>query len=802
MHRISLVFESRTLQAQYQADTRAETEARFFNFVVLELFFCLVFLVYSLIVSADTATELAKFLSIFLLMLLLLLLRRLSFRCFYCLLKPIFLCSIILFIEIIKTLQASHKNNGNVIFLAIPLQIMLCMLCFTRTRWHFCALYYFCTILYFLIRIVDFDHYIQPNFVFVVIVLFLCFLGFSLMAYTQERMEKCYYKALQESCENLHNLKALMKTIMPSPVFIFDPQKNQMIFENNPALQFLSRNSANSQQGELSPFSRKGSLQDLDGHCLELDNLLKNFLLIGEKDNKNVESFGEVPNLLQKYYENSMNLSLISDFSSQNVPFFTLNVMLPSKTPEDDSKFHHLENLKHKRFYEIKALKIFWEKTVCLLLIFTETTDSFRVSELLNLDLYKNQLLASVTHDLRTPLNGLTGMLEMAISRISDPEISQNLILASKSAQMLNFLIKDILDFSQINFKKLRLNLEEVDLREIISEISNLIEFQAKERNIEFQIILPKEMLKPISSDANRIKQILLNLLSNSLKFTNSGYIRLQIDTITANNENPVYMLSVEDSGIGIRSEDICKLFKLFGRLDTPKGINKAGIGLGLTISKMLSQMLSPSYPEGLCVKSEYGKGSCFSFHLTNLKDAVSCEDFERIEEKTRVMLPESRTFELLGDEKNNLCSRSAMGSFESIFGGKKVLVVDDDLINVLIVEQYLGFFKLKSLRALNGLEAFQRVQKDILEDLQEICLIVMDCHMPILDGYQASTKIHDFIKLTQARDIPILAVTANLTTESREICKKSGMQWFLEKPMKRDDFKNMIEEILKVRIG
>ena len=128
--------------------------------------------------------------------------------------------------------------------------------------------------------------------------------------------------------------------------------------------------------------------------------------------------------------------------------------------------------------------------------------------------------------------------------------------------------------------------------------------------------------------------------------------------------------------------------------------------------------------------------------------------------------------------------------------------MVDDDLINVLIVEQYLGFFKLKSLRALNGLEAFQRVQKDILEDLQEICLIVMDCHMPILDGYQASTKIHDFIKQTQARDIPILAVTANLTTESREICKKSGMQWFLEKPMKRDDFKNMIEEILKVRIG
>lgn len=802
MHRISLVFESRALQAQYQADTRSETEARFFNFVVLELLFCLVFLVHSLIISAGRVTELAKFLSIFLLILLLFLLRRLSFRFLHYLLKPIFLCSIVLFIEIIKSLQVSPKHNENVLFFAIPLQIMLCMLYFTRIQWYFCALSYFCSILYFVMRIVDFELYIHPNFVFAVIVLFLCFLGFSLMAYTQERLEKSYYKALQESCENLNNLKALMQTIMPSPVFILDPQKNQIIFENTSAVQFLSKNSANFTQAELSPFSRKGSLQDWEAHCLEFDTLLKNFMLIGERDNKTVETVGEVPNLLQKYFENCMSIPLASYLPSQPPVFFTLNAILPSKSSEEDLRFLHLENLKHKRFYEIKALKILWENTVCLLLVFTETTDSFRVSELLTLDLYKNQLLASVTHDLRTPLNGLTGMLEMAISRIKDPEISQSLELASKSAQMLNFLIKDILDFSQINFKKLRLNLEEVNLHEIISEVSNLIEFQAKERNIEFQIILPKDPLRPITSDANRIKQILLNLLSNSLKFTNSGFVRLQIQNLTSTNENPVYKLSVADSGIGIRHEDICKLFKLFGRLDTPKGINKAGIGLGLTISKMLSQMLSPAYPEGLCVKSEYGKGSCFSFNLTSLTDVVSCEDFERIEEKTRVMLPESRTFELLGEEKSNFCSRSALGSFESTFGGKKVLVVDDDLINVLIAEQYLGFFKLRSLRALNGLEAFQLVQKDILEERNEICLIVMDCHMPILDGYQASIKIHDFIKQTQSKDIPILAVTANLTAESREICRKSGMQWFLEKPMKRDDFKNMIEEILGVRIG
>jgi len=618
------------------------------------------------------------------------------------------------------------------------------------------------------------------------------------MAYTQEKKEKGYYKSMNDSNENLNYFKGLLQNIIPSPIFIMDSEKKQLKFHNNSAWQFLARNSPNFEHIELSASVRKQFIQDYDRNFNEFNCFLSKLALITEKEKDiPMSSGGEIPFILKKYFENPLNLPLSFDQKDQNVDFLTLNTTILLKSfLEEDEKISHLESLKHKRFYEMKVLKIFWEKTVCLLMIFNENTDAFRISELVNLDLYKNQLLASVSHDLRTPLNGLNGMLEMTISKTKDLEVKETLTFASKSAKLLNFLINDILDFSQINFKKLRLNIEEVDLKEIIEEIRNLIEFQAKAKKINFLIELPMKEFRPIASDANRIKQILMNLLSNSLKFTHEGFIKLRLEDVTEKLGFVDYKFIVEDTGIGIKSEDIPKLFKLFGRLEGPKSLNKTGIGLGLTISKMLSKLLSPNYPEGLQVESDYGKGARFYFHLTTLLEG-NCEDFEKIEEKTGIMLPEQRTYEMF-DEKTTLFR--ALNTFEQ-FGNKKILIVDDDLINIMIAEEYLEFFKMKSLRALNGLEALKLVQKDILENKQEICLIVMDCNMPILDGFQASEKILEFLGEERAKNIPILAVTANLTIECKESCRKAGMEFFLEKPMRREDFKKMVEEILKIKI-
>jgi len=131
----------------------------------------------------------------------------------------------------------------------------------------------------------------------------------------------------------------------------------------------------------------------------------------------------------------------------------------------------------------------------------------------------------------------------------------------------------------------------------------------------------------------------------------------------------------------------------------------------------------------------------------------------------------------------------------------KKILVVDDDLMNLMVAEQYLKLFNIKSLKAVNGLQAYKLIKRDYKSKKNEICMIIMDCNMPILDGFQASLKINNFFQKRGGRKIPILAVTANTTAADILVCKDSGMDYFLEKPMKKIELKEMIEQILNVKI-
>ena len=336
--------------------------------------------------------------------------------------------------------------------------------------------------------------------------------------------------------------------------------------------------------------------------------------------------------------------------------------------------------------------------------------------------------------------------------------------------------------------------------------MQNLIEFQAQEKNIQLKIDFQIFKHRKLYSDAYRLKQILLNLLSNALKFTNEGYIKLTIQDVTEDEqEEPTYKFIVEDTGIGIKSEDVNKLFKLFGCLETSPKINKTGIGLGLTISKMLSVNLSPKHSEGIQVESVLGHGSKFYFYLTSMNLNIhnnNNENFCEIDEKVKMILPKSKSCEFYMSTNKSISLISKSIDFieknETIKSNvRKILVVDDDLINIMIVEQYLKFFGIPSIRALNGQEAYNIVEKDILDQNFQISMIIMDCNMPILDGFQASEKIQKLIRETKVNAIPILAVTANSSSTIKEMCKKSGMDYYLEKPMMREDLRNMINKIL-----
>ena len=426
-----------------------------------------------------------------------------------------------------------------------------------------------------------------------------------------------------------------------------------------------------------------------------------------------------------------------------------------------------------------------------------------------NLDEYKNRLLATVSHDLRTPLNGLLGILEVVTPQISEQEAKNSLIIAQRSGNLLLYMINDFLDFSQIIYKKIRLNLELVNIHEIIKETAELIEFQAKKKNLAFLVNLNNVPIDfKIYIDGNRIKQILLNLLSNALKFTQQGFIKLSVKMIKE-KPNSTLKFSVKDSGIGIKESDKPKLFRLFSKLDQKdKEINKTGVGLGLTISQNLVKLLDGNNERGIGLKSEKGAGSKFWFFVSSKDDEE--EDVFSRPESLKIKLPFIKPYTSsnsnLNSEKEILMKNTGTPVHTRFlplaYKEKRILIVDDDLINILIAQKYLEFYGLNYLTAHNGQEAFETVKTDIIKKEYSITLILMDCNMPILDGFQASVKILKFLKDEGLPEMPIIAVTANVEVADREKCYQAGMKKLLTKPVKRKDLGVVLQNYLKINLN
>ena len=546
----------------------------------------------------------------------------------------------------------------------------------------------------------------------------------------------------------------------------------------------------------------KGSFEDLKHFLKKLYILPENSETI-DKPQKNQNDEEELTSLFNIYYNDIKKKPFLTKTKNEQEDehdFQRINVWSSNSLEkgQDEETFFLTNNNPSKCYYEIKIIKVYWEDSICLLLLFNDNTNAFRISELINLDRYKNQLLASVSHDLRTPLNGLNGMLELSISKTNEHEVKYYLELAKKSSFFLNYLINDILDFSLMNFKKIRLNIEEINLEQIIENMIGLIEFQAKEKKIDLKFINFCKKQLHFYSDATRIKQILLNLMSNALKFTLKGSIQVILEDLADHVEHPLYKISVKDTGIGIKKDDICKLYHLFGRLEDEGKMNKTGIGLGLTISKKISILLCPENPDGLKVESDFGKGSNFYFFLSDMKKIEfpkdENENFENLEEKSTLKQPMLSFPTHFFDDTETF--------MENPISTKKILVVDDDLLNVMVAEQYLKIFNIMSVRAMNGLEAYKIMKTDLKMEKQEICMIIMDCNMPILDGFQASAKIQKYCSKKGRRKIPIIAVTANITASDVLLSKSSGVEYFLEKPMKKIELKNIIENFFNITLN
>lgn len=365
----------------------------------------------------------------------------------------------------------------------------------------------------------------------------------------------------------------------------------------------------------------------------------------------------------------------------------------------------------------------------------------------------KSIFLANMSHEIRTPINVMLGMNEMILRESASKEIVQYAESVEKAGRYLLSLINNILDITRIESGKLDITEEKFELRQLIQEIWMIGTKQAEAKKIDFVIEAEEELPKYLTGDVLHTKQVILNLISNAVKYTEEGSVTLEI-----NASGDQIIFSVKDTGIGIRKEDMDTLFDMFTRVDMKRHRNIEGSGLGLTIAKELcEQMGGQIYAESI-----YGKGSRFT-----------------------VCLPLKSTGEEKIGKWNFEESKKVSEDRKRFFAPKaKVLIVDDSQQNLQVLASLLQRTSMQLDKAGSGLECIEKVRS------KKYHLIFLDYMMPEMDGMETFHKLREE---ENGQEVPIIAITADVSTGIRQKFLSEGFADYLSKPVMWD----RLEEIL-----
>lgn len=376
----------------------------------------------------------------------------------------------------------------------------------------------------------------------------------------------------------------------------------------------------------------------------------------------------------------------------------------------------------------------------------------------------KSNFLANMSHEIRTPMNAIVGMSELLIEESKGRKIQEYAYDIKTAALNLLAIINDILDFSKVEAGKMDLVEDEYSVIEEMQDTINLVKIAAEQKGLQFKINLADNIPGKLYGDAGRIRQVLINILNNAIKFTKEGYIRLDVTGQYVASDIINLKLVVEDTGIGIKKEDLTAIFESFRQLDMNRNRQSEGTGLGLAITKQLITLMDGD----IQVESEYGKGTRFTVHI---KQRV-------IDQKTI-----AETDKPTSASKNKEEEKPA--PFNSDY---RVLLVDDNAMNRKVANAMLKTYNFKLAEADSGKAAIERIKH------MKYDMILMDHMMPEMDGVEATKIIREECG-ENGKNAIIIALTANAINGAREMYLENGFDDFLSKPFDRKQLQELLEK-------